>query len=187
MSRSHRRAKAQPAAVNADLAWKVLDYFKTNKNEVLSSKDIAAKFGVAASQVDTLLKPAVDAGHLRLQNHGQFGLCYRAAAGAPKFPATRTDALQASIAVAKRVRRAATRIDLSAVKIEHGVPLPSPRSRADDWAALFSRMKPGDSFPVPRVAHDALSHAKVVFCRASPWKFTIRKLNDDTSRIWRTK
>lgn len=189
MTRSRRRSKSTVTAglTAADLTRMVLSYFKAHPKEILSAVDIAAKFGAAAAQVDTLLMAAVEAGQLRHQNMGQHGLVYRAGT-AVSFPDARAPKLRAAVAAGRRARREAVKIDLSEIKIEHGVPLTKARPRSEEWADLFRKMAPGDSFPVPSIAHDALSHAKCQFVKAEPtWRFTIRRQADDTSRIWRLK
>lgn len=186
MTRNRRRTTTSAASV--DLPAKVIDFFKAHPDEVLSARDVATKFGVAAAQVDTLLEATVEAGQLKRQNTGQHGLVYMAAVRRAAFPEPSTDRLRKAMAAGRRARRAATRIDLSKVKIERGVPIFKARPRSEEWAELFRRLSPGDSFAVPSIAHDALSHAKCQFAKKEPsWRFTIRKIDDDQTRIWRVK
>lgn len=170
------------------LSWRVATYLQTNPSEVLTRGDIAAKFGVQASMVDTMMGPAVAAGFVKLDHGTADGNVWRRPMRMrTAFPMPFTPSLSAAARSVRATRRAGTRLDLSSIRIEKDVPIPSPLRRTQQWDDLFSKMELGDSFAVPGFAHDALAHAKVEYQRRTPGaKFTLRKIDETETRIWRS-
>lgn len=188
MSRKTHPTKPFQSLPRDHLAWRVADYLNANREEVLTRADVAAKFGVDASMVDTLMAPAVAAGFVKMDRGTADGNVWRR----PKrlrnaFPAPFTPSLAAVARASRTHRRAATLLDIGSIKIERGIPIPNPVRRAKVWDALLSKMQPGDSFVVPDHARDAVSHAKLDYQRrVKGVRFTVRKIDDTQTRVWRT-
>lgn len=145
MTRNRRRTTASAASV--ELPAKVIDFFKAHPDEVLSARDVATKFGVAAAQVDTLLEATVESGQLKRQNTGQHGLVYMAAVRRAAFPEPSTERLRKAISAGRRARRAATRIDTARCLVDRLVT-PCDRSR-DAAVTCFGRAGAPASPPGP--------------------------------------
>lgn len=170
------------------LSWRVAAYVQANPSEVLTRGDIAAKFSVDASMVDTLLSPAVTAGFVKVEHGTPDGTVWRRPLRMrTAFPAPFTPSLAAAARASRASRRTGTRLDLSTIKIEKGVPIPDPVRRRQQWEDIFAKMTPGDSFVVPGFAHDALAHAKVEYQRRVPGvRFTLRRIDETETRVWRS-
>lgn len=170
------------------LSWRVAAYVQSNPSEVLTRGDIATKFGVDASMVDTLVSPAVTAGFVKVEHGTADGTVWRRPMRMrTAFPAPFTPSLAAVARAGRSSRRVGTRLDISTIRIEQGVPIPSPSRRTAQWDDLFAKMGPGDSFVVPAFAHGAVAHAKVDYQRRVPGvKFTLRKIDDTQTRVWRS-
>lgn len=186
MSRSNTLAR--PAPKDA-LMWRVVDYLHTNRDEELTRGDVATKFDVEASSVDSLLAPAVDAGFLKRASGGADGVVWRRPQrmrGGP-FPTPFTPSLVAAGKAARRAKRSATIVNIGALVIEQGVPISERVSPGSQWTALFDRMKPGDSFQLPAGARDAAAHARSNYKLKVPSaQFLIRKVSETHARVWRT-
>ncbi len=72
------------------------------------------------------------------------------------------------------------------IKIERGIPMPTPRGEGGKWLSLLSKMNVGDSFFVAGEATAVLS-GKVSRARIKLGiKLAYRKENDGV-RVWRVK
>lgn len=167
---------------------KVVEFLEKNPEEELTRSDIATKFGVMASTVDGELKPAVASGRLVQSKDEDDALIWRI--GGPKVtsPAPFAAAERAAKAAKRARRRAALAVDLKTIQVEKNVPLHEPERRMDLWNQLFRQMTDiNDSFAVPADAHTALCHAAQAYRKeiAPDVRFTIRKINEDETRIWR--
>lgn len=170
------------------LSWRVATYLQSNPSEVLTRGDIAAKFGVQSSMVDTMMSPAVAAGFVKLDTGTADGNVWRRPMRMRStFPMPFTPSLSAAARSARATRRAGAQLDLGSIRIEKGVPIPDAVRRGQKWDHLFAQMEIGDSFAVPAFAHGALGHAKVEYQRRTPGtRFTLRKIDETETRIWRS-
>jgi hypothetical protein len=69
------------------------------------------------------------------------------------------------------------------IKIERGIPIPAPKKAKTGVTDALRTMAVGDSFVIPMVRRENIFHAaaKVGI------KVTIRKINLNELRVWRTK
>ena len=169
------------------LMWRVVDYVNANPSEVLTRGDVAAKFDADPSTIDSLLSLAVSAGMLKRDEGTEDGTVWRHP-GKQKtaFPRPFTPSLAAATRAERATRRAARRVDFEAIEIESGIPVQEVAKTGGEWNALFSRMKPGDSFQLPTRSAGAASHAKLKFCKqVAGARFVLRKVSDSHTRVWR--
>lgn len=176
------------------LACKVCDYFKRDPDAVLSIADIKLKFDVPSTSVDACLTDAVNARLLRRTS----GL-YRAGTNLGKWDQASTTAQdQAGIATTMSIaspfvtapkRRRPPPIDMASIAIENQPPPPPPNKKrgGNDWAALLSRMKPGQATaPVDAIYKSAAKSAMLKFKKAHGGDFTVGHCSPTHIRIWRT-
>lgn len=184
MNRRNKQSKSLQSMPHDHLSWRVAHYLNANRAEVLTRADIAAKFDVEASMVDTLMVPAVTAGVVKLDRGTADGNVWRR----PQRLRTALPApFAAPLAAASPAKKAATLVDLSDVKIEAGVALPVKAPPGGRWKAIFDRMGPGDSFALPVRAQHAAGHAVRVYRMHVPTStFIIRQVPGALVRIWRT-
>ena len=169
------------------LSWRVTDYFRAHPAEVLTPRDIAKKFDVAPSSVDTMLMPAVQAGHLARGQSDEYGVIYRLPANGGKQPHPFMNTPQARKSLAKR--QAAFRMDFSKIVIEKDIPLADPYVRRAPWPKLFDRMEVGDSVRLPKEARAAVAHAMQSYRKKPEHQgkdFKLRLMDEVHVRVWRT-
>ena len=175
------------------IAWKVIEFLTTNPEESLTKHDVAAKFDKPASNIHTLLRPAVDAGVLKRETDADGELAYCLGSGTPhitanpaRHPTLRPDTLMAGVKLGKLPRDIA--IDLTAIALLDDVPFPGRAGAAKlDWTVLFNRMRVGQSVVLPK------RHRAILMKAVTRWKvdgkgeFTLRKISDTQVGLWRLK
>ena len=77
-------------------------------------------------------------------------------------------------------------IDLSAVVLRDGVPLPQGKTAASKWPALLDRMKVGNSCVLPRASKGGIGGA-MSKANAQGRKFALRVLSDTEIGLWRVE
>jgi hypothetical protein len=83
---------------------------------------------------------------------------------------------------------AAAEFDLLAVAIEDGIPLPSTRTIAPEFAEFLPRLQPGQSAQLPFQYRNTLAKAIGEAHKAGPAMYAIRKDKAaQTLRVWRVK
>ena len=190
------RSGSLPAAVIA--------YFQKNLSAKLSSAEVAAKFNVPSASIHTNLNLAVEAGFIARDNGyytagddidqaPEYGAVDQANATIEKARETPRNAFgtpitqQASPLPPKAPTPAKQALpDPASLLIEDDVPLTPGRGAPVDWGALLARMQPGQSAALPRSAKATLSKAVTEWHKTKPEVFTIKKVNDEQIRIWRT-
>lgn len=182
-------SRSAAATLPADsLGFRVVDYFKSHPDEVLTPRDIASKFDTAPSSVDTMLASAVQAGHLARGQSDAYGVIYRLPQSMRKgFPQPFTPSLKEAV---KRNRaRNLFRLDVSAVTIEKDIPIADSYVRRAPWASIFDRMEVGDSFQLPKAGKMAVSHAFSAYRKNGHQavRFALRQISDTHVRVWRTE
>ncbi len=70
------------------------------------------------------------------------------------------------------------------IKIRSGIPIP-PRGIHSNLAVAASKMKPGDCVEVGK--NDVVGMCQAIRRRYGDTSATMRKLTDDTWRVWRNK
>lgn len=186
------------------IAAHVCAWFKANPLRKLTTAEICGRFGGTAAKLAAELGAAEDADFLLSEFMGRSNV-YSAG---PKLatwtplasdldkpePAAPPEA-PVPTATGKKLRKRRDLPSVETLKIDSGVPIPpatTGRAAAGRFDKLFGRMKPGDSV--------ALSHdqGKPLFDAAVRWakrtgkpnataKFALRRLDESTSRLWRTE
>lgn len=171
------------------LPSKVIQFLADNPDECLSANEISGKFDVSRNNVHTLLSLAVQAGLLIRTSDEDEELVYQIGKGTPQSaskpqPQELDKAVTWTASAGKR--SPPIYVDVDAVKIDQGVPLP-PSRRAIDWPALLDKLQPTDSFALDRRAAAGLLKALTDYSKAHPGiKFTTRK-TDTEIRCWRVQ
>jgi hypothetical protein len=172
------------------VAFKTIEYLTTNPEEELTSEDIGIKFDKPSKQVHSLLAEAVKAGALKREENAEQELVYRLGSGVPGIvPAAGRNATlrtNLSFAAAPPAKRSPLQIDVAAIQIETGIPVPSGRLPRVDWPALFARMKAGESCLLPLQAKATLAAAMCEFKKTGKGEFSLRR-SDTQLRLWRIK
>ena len=170
------------------LPGRVIDFFASNPEEGLTAHDIGIKFGCHQAGVHTQLGRCIDAGLLARTRNDDGDMVYSAptratppASDAPKPPPK-------PAAPAQPTRATPFRLNLQAVQIERGVPLPPPRLRgtaAEVWDALLCKLKTGESFLLPREGAPSARKQITRYAKSAGRQFACRMM-DDGLRVWRT-
>lgn len=185
------------------LANRCINYFKKYPDEELSVANIALKFDIEKPNVHTKLKVALDAGLLSRQ-----GSIYSAGTNIhtnihivmPDADDTATrppahDPFSRTAAAApeqktppRRTRARPTPIDVDPVTIhlDDDVPVPRKRYEKIDWEPLLGRMKVNQSCSLPMASKKTLSAAITARHKAGQGKYTLRTIDAEQLRVWRT-
>jgi hypothetical protein len=168
------------------LCFKVIDYFRGHPDEVLTQRDVAKKFSVAPSAVDSMLMPAIQSGHLARAQSDDYGVIFRLPPKRAGFPQPFTPSL--TEAVKRNRSRNLFRLDVSAVVIEKEVPVCDAYVRRAPWASIFDKMEIGDSFQLPRAGKASAAYATTAYRKKGheTVRFALRKVSETHVRIWRT-
>lgn len=181
-------AEFQP--LQGSVAFKVIEYLTDNAGSRLNQSTISEKFEVQYNMVHTLLGPAVKAGVLtRGEDPDSTELAYMLAKrkGGAKVVLLDEASATATIARPKASALPSARLpalNLNAIQINSGVPLPGARQRRE-WEPLFDRMEVGDSFAVALVYRTSVSKAATHFRKAEKGRLTVRQISDSEVRVWR--
>lgn len=191
-------------------AWKVINFLNSNPEEKLDADVISAKYDCTRANVHTLLGPAVQAGLIdRNEDLASGDLVYTAKMPHPaatgfkgwlernhmqsaegRAPRSSKDSAGTPPPVdVKSPRKSpskAFRMDLSAIAIEKGVPLPAGKAPQLDWFPLCDRLMVGDSFQLPAEARSSISSYATKFKRDTNRVLSIRVVPEGV-RVWRTK
>ncbi len=169
------------------LAEKVCAYFLKNPDEALSAKDIMLKFDLvaAAASIGKLLEPAIGAKLLRICQANTYAAGTRLAEAAASAKVVAPPVVKAQRGSRKRLPD----IDLNAVKIHKGVPMPMRTAgmlgRTKYEGVLGLLTEPGTSFEISAQYIGAINKAATVFAKAHGRKFAVRRINDKTIGVWR--
>lgn len=176
------------------LPWKVIEFLTTNPDETLTVDDISVKFGVPVRGLPVQLTPAVDSGALvRAEHEDEDEMVYRLGAGHPKIKARPSvhpalGPVGAALTGGAATRRPRTYIDASAIQIDCDVPIPAHAGNGrTKWAALLDRMDRQDSAELPYSVRASLQKCVSKYAKSTQKKFTIRRIDGNTLRIWRTE
>jgi hypothetical protein len=175
------------------IAWKVIEFFTTNPDEMLATSDLESKFDKPAAQFHSLLSSAVASGALRRYANAEDELVYSMGTGNPyvkpsraRNPSLRTDALLAGATLGFKAASKKTEFDLAAVQIFDGIPMPTSRAGTTDFETLFARMQVNQSCRLPLWLRSKANKACTTAKTSGKGTFTIRKINDAEIGIWRT-
>ena len=185
--------------MRGSLAEQVVSYFKLHPNDTMTLDEVTQTFrpSGAKGNIKLGLEKAIDAGLLRwsggLLMAGR--LLDPAAAPDPSLVATpAAPSLTATGSPRTGLKRGhLPPIDLDAVKVEYGVPVPvgfSSRQRESRWTALLDKLdKPGASTPIPREYNGSLTGWIRKLKKAHPEDKRTYRVGLDmqgVNRVWRT-
>lgn len=184
---------------SGSIAWRVIEYFTTNPEEILSSGDVAEKFEVPTKQVHSLLGPAVEAGVLLRRTDEDDELVYRIGTGLPQIrpnrlahPTLKGAGIASVIAAPpKRGPRCGAgmlvAIDIESIQPEDNVPVPtSARARLGSMVrAKLQTLKPGQSIRLPASLDKTVGPVLTELRKQGAGMFTKRVLDDEHLRVWR--
>lgn len=171
------------------LPWKVIEFLTTNPGETLTVDDISVKFDVPVRGLPAMLTPAVDSGALvRAEHEEEDEMVYRLGKGHPQIkPKPSVHPSLGPVGEVKKTRKRVC-IDTSKVKLESGIPIPAHAGNGrTNWNGLFDRMAVDDSAELPSSVRGSLQKCISEYVKSTQKKFTIRRIDDDTLRIWRTE
>lgn len=188
--------RPQPGSV----PYSVLAFFKANADEELSRADIALKYDIPRNSIDSILGLCFY--HLLLRKHKVGKTDDHCVIAGPalrnyELPAAQADALAAGGKLGQRKARIGVPrprlpdLDLSAIKVEAGVPQPTGRrpavkgqTRYDDLFAALHTVNL--SAPVPLRYMPALQKAAMSRRKNHGEHFVVRKMSETEARVWRT-
>lgn len=168
---------------------KVLTWLKANPDKTIDADTIADFFSVPRSKVITELAAAVKAHEIGFNPKGgedEEPIWYlpnkSVLAAAPTAASKPTNS-------SPFTRQRYTRRDFSEIEIENDVPIdtPAPRQPAQymQLLELFKRMKKGQSVKLD--ACNAIRHASAIFNKQKGQRVVSRKVDERTTRVWRTE
>lgn len=162
------------------LAYQIVQFFRDNPEEELSRRDIAAKFEVDANSIDGKLRQATETGVLATGNSSESGRVWRAG---PQLQAVPLEAPKD-----RRPRATLPPLDLNSIAVESGVEKPKPKNaNSPVYTALINKLSPGDSVLLhSEHAKRLIDLAKKLAREASSGaKYSLRKIDDTNTRVWR--
>lgn len=183
------------------LSDRVLDYFRQQPQEELTSADIAAKFEVSRGSVMASLQTAVANGALEYTRNTELEFVYRLPGGQisqdHKTTSTSASTLTQTTTARKRgaVSVLASELDFSTLKAETGVPLRGKGKSEpgqSKWAPLFDMLTEPDTsveFPAAwksAVAAQSTKQNDAAKKAGRPHRYTVRLTGTDKARVWRT-
>lgn len=188
------------------LSDRVLDYFRQQPQEELTSADIAAKFEVSRGSVMASLQTAVANGALEYTRNTELEFVYRLPGAksvvevlAPTDGDKSVGVRNAMKAITGLKRGAvslpASALDFTTLKAETGVPLQG-KAKTDagqsKWAPLFALLtEPDTSVEIPAawksaVAAQATKQNVAAKKAGRPNHYVVRHTSTDKARVWRT-
>lgn len=182
------------------LPARVCYFFKCNPEEELSLDDITGKFDATRGNIHTQMAYALEAKLVHRAKNGDGEWIYTAGSQLSKyggaFASEANPPNTAAPAVAQRPSRKgrkinspAPKVDVDAIVIEDGIPLPDRQTRKGiDWASLLRRLKPGQSCLVPLANRYGLNKAIcAVHKQGDLGTFCTRSdPASESLRVWRT-
>ncbi|MBX3588828.1 MAG: hypothetical protein KF796_19525 [Ramlibacter sp.] len=182
--------------LKGSIAARVSYWFAMNRDEQLTRNDVVAKFQVLPASVDGNLSRLIEQDWLKRDRLADTSVVFVAGPALPPAsdleplvgPSPRDDLVQA-LRPPSNLRGRVPILDLASVQIDKGVPMPVSRGKFGQGAAsVLLKMEIGDSVCLPHrqaaALRDAYNHIK----KEHPTrKYALRKVDDDSSRPWRTE
>ena len=173
------------------LVAQVVYFFRSNPGEELTLDDIVAKFDTTRGNIHSLLRPAVEVDMLRRDRNADGEYFYTAGARIEVISAA-GDTPERPAARARRPSGYASprhQVDLSALVVEKGVPLPQQRAKlVSKWEPLFAKLAvPGDSIAIPAEIVVTLRSEAVKRAKAGRGHYKVLRLDGGGARIWRVE
>lgn len=183
------------------VAAQCIDYFRANPQEELGLDDIATKFGANRLSIHTLLRPALDAGHLSRVRDQDGDYHYKA--GRQIFDALLTAEVQtpapkpaAPVATNRPCTPRKTpqnttpkMVDIDALVVETGVPYTRTSTKGwSKWTDLFCKLqRKGESLAIPIEIKGAVASAALKYNKTHPdSKYAVAMTSKTEARVWRT-
>lgn len=171
------------------LAAQVVYFFRTNAGEELTLDDITAKFDASRGNIHTQLRPAVEVGLLQRNRNADGEYIYTAGARIDVISAAGDTPAQPAPKARKPACFASPRhqVDLSALVVEKGVPLPEQRARlVSKWEPLFAKLaEVGDSIAIPAAIVVTLRSEATKRAKAGRGHYKVLLTDGGGARIWR--
>jgi hypothetical protein len=171
------------------LAAQVVYFFRANAGEELTLDDITAKFDASRGNIHTQLRPAVEVGLLQRDRNADGEYIYTAGARIDVISAAGDTPAQPAPRARKTARFASPRhqVDLGALVVEKGVPLPEQRAkRASKWTPIFAKLaEVGDSIAIPPEICNALRAEAIKRAKAGQGHYRVLLTDGGGARIWR--
>lgn len=183
---------------------RVLDWFKKNPAETLSTDALEAKFDKPAKQWHSILALAVEAGLLKRAPDEEEELVYSLGSG--QAPSAKSgaasqspvlDSLWGGANLGLKPKANGTRSPKApficdplsfTIHSDRPMPLGSGKGRfGTDWTPLFAKLQVGQSVDVPEAARPSLAKQMSDSKKAGTGEFMLRKINDETFGLWRVK
>lgn len=173
------------------VADRVIEFLSANRDEALSTADIAVKFDATRNNVHTLMAQAVAAGLvMRIEDMADSELVYRIGNGradAPaRAPASTFGAHQPFPAKARRTP-VRVKLDVAAITLQDDVPPPDQAAATmrSQFMALLAGMKPGQSFAVPASCRSSVLSAATELKKRGSGRWKSAPEGTDNVRCWR--
>ncbi len=171
------------------LAAQVVYFFRANAGEELTLDDITAKFDASRGNIHTQLRPAVEVGLLARDRNADGEYVYQAGARIDVISANGDTPAQPAPKARKPVGFASPRhqVDLSALVVEKGVPLPEQRAKLrSKWEPLFDMLATvGDSIAIPPAIVVTLRSEAIKRAKAGRGHYKVLLTDGGGARIWR--
>ena len=176
--------------MKGSVPWKVIEFLTTNSSETLTVDDISVKFEVPVRGLPAILTPAVDSGALlRTEDPDEDEMVYRLGKGHPQIKPRPSlhPSLGHAMGEVKKTRKRLV-IDASKIPIATGIPIPEHAGNGrTNWNALFDRMALNQSADLPLSTRGTIQKCVNAYAKSTGKTFTIRRHDDETLRLWRTK
>lgn len=193
--------------IAGSIAFKVIEYFTTNPDEVLTIDDLEAKFDKPKGQFHSFLGPAVHAGILKRESNDEFELEYSLGTGvasikpnAGRNPTVKAKPYDAAAPFGTQLRTPKPSrekvdvppIDPSTIAIVNDVPLPTvapkgPQSDWPKWEELFKKMGVGESFALNMDQQKRVKSKITRAHKAKLGKWVSRKIDAEKFGVWRVE
>lgn len=170
---------------SGSLAARLIAFFQENPDEELTRQDIAVKFIVQPSMIDAELNMAIDQGAIATKNGESMERVWVAGR---RIKRVRVVKAQADDPRPRRRPASPAPDDMplpSQIVIEKGVPKPKRALASEKYVDVFMRMEVDDSFAAPASCCKRLYEHARKFGKQVGRRFTLRRADDGSGRIWR--
>lgn len=195
--------------IAGSIAFKVIEYFTTNPDEVLTIDDLEAKFDKPKAQFHSFLGTAVEAGALKRESNDEGELEYSLGTGvasikpnAGRNPTAKAKPYDAAAPfgtqlkpVNKQTRRdsatPAIQMDFDGIQLIDNAPMPGKRdgtaTQKEKWFALLNRMNIGQSFTIDKALQKTVNSYITKIHKINNVRYSVRKLSDTQIGVWRVE
>lgn len=192
-------SKSDYAPYHGTRAAAVVAFFQACPDEELTRSDMAAKFDVQASSVDTMLSRCVATGLLRTDST-ENGKVWQAGPNIGRLKASPAPVLPAGVPVGKRADattpplrnkppRRLPPLDVNALEVRDDLPMPHPQGPEPTYPRLLAKLTAvGQCVTgIPRAYYGALGKAASAYGRKQtpPRRYSVQNIDDASCGVWR--